>query len=192
MSQRTAQQYFERAYRDDAQVFGSPDGWYETRKRQVLLASLLSPRYDQVFEPGGGNAALTIPLAERSEQVLMMDWSVNALKHAEQVTDAYTNVKCRHGALPEDWPQQRRFDLIVFSELLYYLSEAEIVEIARLTTQSLCASGEVALLHWRHASADYPLTAAQAHTIFISACSSLDRAVVHEDQDFLLHILAAP
>ena len=190
MTPRTHQQYFERAYSSDAQVFGRVDGWYETRKRQILLSSLLQPRYTSVFEPGGGIAALTIPLAARSDKLLMMDWSVSALKYAQEAMVGYANVEFYNGALPESWPEQRRFDLIVFSEILYYLSEAEVHTVARRTLQSLATGGEIALLHWRHASADYPLTAHKAHAIFLTTCDTLQTRVTHRDQDFLLHILA--
>lgn len=190
MSTRTLQQYFERAYTADAQVFGHVDGWYETRKRQILLSSLLRPRYLRAFEPGGGVAALTIPLAARCDQVLMMDWSVTVLKYAREAMRDFANVEFCAGSIPEGWPEHRRFDLIVFSEILYYLTEDEVAEVVHRTCRSLCAHGEVALLHWRHASADYPLTAARAHDIFISMCADLHVRVAHEDRDFLLHILA--
>jgi 16S rRNA G1207 methylase RsmC len=190
VSTRTRQPYFEHAYAGDAQGFGRVDGWHETRKRQILLSSLMQPRYTSVFEPGGGIAALTIPLAARSDHLLMMDSSVSALKYAREAMAGYNNVEFYNGALPESWPQQRRFDLIVFSEFLYYLSEAAVLAVARQTLQSLTAGGEIALIHWRHASADYPLTAQRAHATFIEACDRLQLRVVHEDRDFILHILA--
>ena len=50
--------------------------------------------------------------------------------------------------VPHEWPDDV-FDLIVLSEILYFLSPADIIALADRTLATLEADGLVLLVNWR-------------------------------------------
>jgi hypothetical protein len=72
--------------------------------------------------------------------------------------------------IPAEWPTGR-FDLIVFSEVLYYLIPEDIREAADRALLSLAPGGRIVLVHWT-GSTDYPCTGDQAATLFIESCAA--------------------
>lgn len=199
---RTEKAYFESAYARSPEVFGAERDWYEQRKRNVLLASLPRARYGVAFEPGCGVAQLSLELLHRCDCLVMMDWSSTALQHARArinrtrinscVIDAGAQQRAEllEGAIPDQWPEYRRFDLIVISEVLYYLPADQIEQCAQRAYDSLRPYGDLVLLHWLHASPDYPMTGRTAHQIFLSAWP-IEPAVqlIHEEQNFMLTVI---
>lgn len=188
---RTAREYFETAYAQKDEPFGAAQSWYEQRKRSVLLASLRSAQYRYAFEPAGGTGVLTRELAKRCDRLLMMDWSSTAVMRARGLLRDHPNAAAAVGNLPEHWPVGQRFDLIVISELLYYLDDVAITTIARRSRESLIDHGELALLHWRHPSLDYPSNGERAHRLFLSAWPRPQIRVRHEEPDFMLLVIEA-
>lgn len=182
--------YFERLYAGDDDPWGFGDRWYEQRKRAVTLAALTCPRYGSAFEVGCSIGLLTQALAGRCDQVLAVDVSTRALELATgRVADA-GNVVLERRAVPDDWPSGRRFDLVVLSEVGYYLDAAELVRLADLAVRSLTPDGELLLCHWRHEVADYPLLGDEVHEQLRSR-TDLEVAVSHVEPDFRLDVLVA-
>ena len=76
------------------------------------------------------------------------------------------HVAIRRMQVPQEWPPGR-FDLILFSEVLYYLSPADVARAARCTRGSLRQGGTVLLVHYILPT-DYPCTGDVASGIFIA------------------------
>ncbi len=178
------QGYFEGLYQQDRDPWGFRTRWYETRKRQLTLAALPDTHYDRVFEPGCSIGVLTHELAARSGTVLAMDISARALEQAR--LDQPDNVELRRGSVPADWPPGR-FDLIVLSEMGYYLDEPDCRRLAQLAT---IRSRDLIAVHWRHRVGDYPLTGDQFHRILdqTAARGGLGRICSHVEADFRLAV----
>jgi hypothetical protein len=70
-------------------------------------------------------------------------------------------------AVPGDWPAGR-FDLIVLSELLYFLAADDLHAIAARVRASLTGNGIVLLVNWLGATGD-PGTGDTAAETFIAA-----------------------
>ncbi len=176
--------YFEDLYRHDRDPWGFRTRWYETRKRQLTLAALPDPYFDTVFEPGCSIGLLTTLLAARSGRVLAMDISSAALEQARIGQPG--NVEFRQGAVPSDWPEGD-FDLVVLSELGYYLDREDCRELAHLTATS---ARNVVAVHWRHPVDDYPLPGDQVHHLIDQAAAKggLDRLCCHVEADFRLGV----
>ena len=87
--------------------------------------------------------------------VLAMDISARALEQAR--IDQPDNVELRRGSIPADWPPGR-FDLIVLSEMGYYLDERDCRRLAQL---AMTGARDLIAVHWRHRVGDYPLTGDQ-------------------------------
>jgi hypothetical protein len=67
--------------------------------------------------------------------------------------------------LPEEWPDGA-FELILLSEVIYYLSRDDVGRLAARVTNSLAKGGSVILVHWT-GSTDYPLSGDEAAALFI-------------------------
>jgi chemotaxis methyl-accepting protein methylase len=70
--------------------------------------------------------------------------------------------------LPRDWPADRRFDLMLFSEVLYFLDAPDVRLVARRASETLAAHGSVLLVNWT-GDTDTPTTGDTAADAFIAA-----------------------
>jgi SAM-dependent methyltransferase len=95
-------------------------------------------------------------------------------------------VEVRTGAIPADWPTGT-FDLIVLSEVGYYLDAADLPVLAERIVGSLRPDGDLLAVHWRPKVADYPSTADQVHLALVRRVE-LARVVRHSEADFLLEV----
>lgn len=176
--------YFDHIYEGSADPWSFRTRWYERRKRDATLAALPSDRYRVAFEPGCSIGVLTSALAARCDRLLAMDVSARALDEAAGAVGP--NVELVRGAVPGDWPAGR-FDLVVLSEVGYYLDTGDCRELARCSAG--CA-GDVVAVHWRHPVADYPLTGDQVHRQLdgVLTGAGMARLVSHVEQDFRLEV----
>ena len=92
---------------------------------------------------------------------------------------------------PQQWPEGV-FDLILLSEVVYYLNREDVRRLAARVTPSLAPDGSVILVHWI-GSTDYPLSGDEAVALFIERMGS---ACVVERADryaeFRLDVLSRP
>lgn len=187
-----AAEHFETLYTQDADPWKVRRRWYEQRKRALLLACLPEQRYRLAFEPACGNGELTAALAQRAEHVLASDMSKEAVRLARQriqyedAGDA-SRVTLRCQRLPRQWPQAARFDLIVVSEMLYYLDMPDLLQLRDRCIASLTPGGTLLLCHWRPAFADRLLGTDDVHAMFDQA-PALHKIVRHAEDDFLLEV----
>lgn len=123
--------------------------WYEARKRALTLACLPRARYASGYEPGCANGELSAALAQRCDRLLISDGAAAAVELARHRVAGLTNVDVVHAWVPDEWPATR-FDLIVVSELAYYLDAAALEALAARAVGSLTDGGDIVACHWRH------------------------------------------
>lgn len=179
--------YFDRMYAGDADPWRMAERFYEQRKHDLLAAALPRPRFRRAFEPGCGNGELTRRLAARCDEVLAWDRAGAAVAAAAARVPA--NVTLGRGAVPDDWPPGR-FDLVVLSELGYYLPDLD--RLAARVRDALTADGVVVACHWRRPAPDHPRSGDDVHDRLARAVpASWARLVHHEEPDFLLDVWSA-
>ncbi|HST47397.1 PIG-L family deacetylase [Jatrophihabitans sp.] len=178
--------YFPSIYRSTADPWSFESGWYERRKRSVLLAALPRQRFRRTFEPGCARGDLSVLLAERTDVLVAAEWAEAPLAAARHRLAGHAGVELRRLRVPEDWPVGR-FDLVVLSEIAYYLPDLEL--LAQRVLAGLDTDGVVALMHWRRCAPDHPHTAETVH-LALRAALGLPALVRHEEDDFLLDVLA--
>ena len=157
--------YFEDLYRHNSDPWGYDAHWYEARKRQICLALLTKPRYPKVLEVGCSNGHLSFHLAQRAEQLVCIDVSESAVRLASERLKELEHVVVENSKIPEDYSIQK-FDLILISEMAYYLSKDELHEFIEKLKHSLNDDGEILCCHWRHEIQDFELNAEQVHQAF--------------------------
>lgn len=178
--------YFEQLFSANPDPWAFRSRWYEKRKRALTLASLPRQRYGRVFEPACANGELSLGLAERGDRLLCMDLSHTAVALAAERLAGYPEVQVVQGRLPEEWPEGQ-FDLIVLSELGYYLDSKDWRQVIDQARASLSPQGAVLACHWLQPIAGCPQTGAQVHAM-LDAHLYLPRAVRHEEPDFILEL----
>lgn len=119
---------------------------YEQGKFRQTVASLPRAMYRCGLEVGCGAGALTAHLAPRCDHVIAMDCTAAALAVARSHVQA-ANVTFVQGAAPADWPAQSP-DLVILSEVLYFLTKAESAELAARITTGCAADCDVVLVNW--------------------------------------------
>lgn len=175
-------EYFDQMYAANPDPWGFTTRWYEQRKYVMTLAALPAPSYTRVLEVGCSIGVLTAQLARRSTSLTAMDPSAAALATARsRVSD---EVRFVHGAVPQDWPKGP-WDLVVLSEVGYYLDAKDLEQLLDLVDRDLAPDGTVVACHWRHPVPDYPQTGDAVH----AALSRWPRLSRVEEADFLLDVL---
>jgi SAM-dependent methyltransferase len=178
--------HFEELFRLDADPWRTRTRWYEQRKRALTLASLPQERYERACEPGCGAGETTAALAQRCARVVASDASAAAVRQARTRLASVDNVRVHHSRMPRDWPTGR-FDLVVISELGYYLSDDELRQVAQACRASLAGGGTLVACHWRHWEPDMLHRAQDVHAE-LHRGSELLAASHYEDDDFLLDV----
>ena len=160
------------------------DSWYERRKRAVLLAALPDASYPTALEIGCSVGALTQDLAGRCGQVTAVDLSAAAVARARHRLVGFDWVTVERRTVPDELPDGP-FDLVVLSEVGYFLSPRELTAtIAAL--EPTRRSGAVVACHWLHPVRGWPLDGAAVHRRLREAWG---RPVVrHLERDFLLEV----
>ena len=156
--------YFEALYAAD------PDPWrfatsdYERNKYAATLAALPTARFAAGLEVGCSIGVLTRQLAPRCGSLLSLDVAEGALAQARA---RCPGVRFERRVVPDEWPPGR-FELIVFSEVLYYLDAAALQATAARAMSAIEPGGTMLLVHYLGGT-DYPLTGDQAADGFIAA-----------------------
>ena len=183
--------YFETLYATSADPWRVASSDYEARKYAASLAALPSPRYAAALDVGCTIGVFTRQLAERCDRVVGVDVSAAAVEAAAARCRDLPHVAVAVMQVPQHWPAGR-FDLIVLSEILYYLPDADLAGLAERVAASLAPGGTLLLVHWTGAKAG---TSAgdTAVAVFRAALGDVVREVHHErTADYRLDVLARP
>ncbi|SEP97896.1 class I SAM-dependent methyltransferase [Microlunatus flavus] len=180
----------------DALYRADPDPWevgtsaYERRKRAVVLACLRRDRYTLAWDPACGTGHLTADLASRCDQVHAADASAEAVRlTAERCADLPVTV--RHRALPAAPDPGSRPDLVVVSEVFYYLSDAQRAATVALVDERAARACEVVAVHWDGAPDDAWLSGPAGQLELVSRLAERGwvHRIHHDDDGFLLDTL---
>lgn len=178
--------YFEDMYAAAPDPWHLASRWYERRKHALTVAVLTRDRYSSAFEPGCSVGALTALLAPRCDRLLATDRVPAALEVARRRLGDVPGLRLEAMAVPDQFPPGG-FDLVVLSEIGYYLDEPGLDRLLTAATASLVRGGELVAVHWRHPVADHALTGDRVHQRLDSAVG-LGRVSRLEEDDFLLEV----
>ena len=149
-------------------------------------------RYRHAFEPGCSIGVLTERLAQRCDHVTAPDVAVAALDaaHRRLVRAGQRNaVTLLRASLDQPWPANR-YDLVVLSEVCYYLDPGVLRAVMDREVPQLAAGATVLAAHWRHPVADYLTTGDQANDV-IAATAGLHHLGGYRDADVGIDVFAA-
>jgi trans-aconitate methyltransferase len=189
LTQRTAtsDDYFEEFWSlgDDPWDHGSR--WYETRKYDLTAAALPRMRYRRSFEPGCGSGFLTQRLGVRSEEHVAMERHPRGVAATARRCASLPTVAVVEGTIPSDWPPGR-FDLVVLSEVLYYLDASDLDVALERVEGSLVSGGDLLIVHYRPPVAEHAWTGDEVHARVRSQLG-WDVVLQIDDPQFRLEVL---
>lgn len=180
--------YFRDQYAASPDPYGLADRWYEARKYSLSLALLPRERYGTAFEPGCSIGVLTARLAARCGSLLACDAVAHPVALARARTAGLPGVRVEQRLLPGDWPAGE-FDLIVFSEFLYYFDDGDLNKVLRLGLGALRPDGHLLAVHWRHPAPGHPRTGDETHQV-LAGHAGLARLGAYRDPDFNAEVYA--
>jgi SAM-dependent methyltransferase len=178
--------YFEAMYQTAEDPWGFESRWYERRKYAISTAMLPARRYQDGFEAGCSIGVLTRKLAERCDRLLSCDLARPAVLAARRRVADLPQVRVEQRAIPAQWPEGS-FDLIVFSEILYYFGDRHLARVLDLAEASLRPGGTLLAVHWRHPVAEYPQSGDAVHQA-LAQRPGLARLAIHTEPDFLAEV----
>lgn len=139
--------YFDAVYASDPDPWKFASSAYERNKYAVTLAALPRPRYARALEIGCSIGVLTSKLASRCDELLSVDVAEAPLIEARRRCAKLLNVRFEQMFVPGQWPDGG-FDLILLSEVVYYLQAEDVRRLAARVGDSLNPGGSVVLVHW--------------------------------------------
>ena len=178
--------YFDQMYAVSDDPWGLASRWYERRKYAITLAMLPAEHYQDAFEPGCSIGVMTQQLGPRCARLLSCDLSEAAVRAAARRTAGQAGVRVEQRVLPRDWPPGR-FDLIIFSEFLYYFGGDDLDRILARSVAALRPGGSLLAVHWRHRVAEYPRSGDSVHQA-LAGQPGLSRLAGHREADFLADV----
>ncbi len=189
MSTRLPDAYFDRMYVGTDDPWQLSTRWYEQRKYAITLALLPDRRYRHAFEPGCSIGTLTTQLARRCDHVTAVDVADAAVRSADarlREAGCRDRVTLIRSSMDAGWPPGP-FDLLVLSEVAYYLDADALAAVLRRECPRLHQGATVVAAHWRHAVNDYRLSGDAANAV-IARTPGLTSLGCYQDRDVIVEV----
>jgi cyclopropane fatty-acyl-phospholipid synthase-like methyltransferase len=178
---------FEARYRADPDPWSYTSSDYERAKYDATLAACGPGPFQCALELGSSIGVLSVRLAPRCRSLVTIDAAPTAVAQARRRLAGISGVSAIVGSIPEAIPRMR-YDLVVASEILYYLEEARLAQtLDRLRELSPPGARWVAV-HWRPDGPERPRGAREAHEVLHAQEWLAPVADAHTD-DYLLDVL---
>jgi len=95
------------------------------------------------------------------------------VKNAKKRLGDYSHVEVREMTIPDDFPDEK-FDLILLSEVGYFLSKNDLILARDKMIDALLPNGHLLLVHWTPFVEEFPLSGDEVHDTFLEAAGDDD------------------
>jgi trans-aconitate methyltransferase len=153
---------FEARYRAEPDPWGYTTSAYERDKYAATLAACGPGPFRCALELGASIGVFSALLAPRCDVLTTIDAAPTAVAAARRRLADAPQVDAILGGIPEAIPRQL-YDLVIASEILYYLNPAQLLLTLSVVAELLEPRGRLVAVHWCPAGPDRPLSAAKVH-----------------------------
>lgn len=189
MTQSRPASHFQRLYASNPDPWAFNTSPYEQAKYRQTIDALAHRHFLSGLEVGCSIGILTRMLAPQCAKLLGIDIVDEPLTDARARCADQPQVDFKRLQVPKEWPSGR-FDLIVFSEVLYFLTAADIDLCADHALDSLLPDGVVVMVNWLGRTDD-PSSGDAAPDRFIAATKDRLKLIRQERHEhYRLDILA--
>lgn len=171
---------FEARYRAAADPWQAGTSAYEQHKRERTLAACGDGPFASACDLGSGTGHLSQELAARSEALLALDGAPSAVAATAARLADHPGAEARKADLPGELPVGP-FDLVVASEVLYYLSAAELTDVLGWLESALAPEGRLVAVHWTGEAPDLGQDAHAVHAALLAHPALQALAPTHDD-----------
>ncbi len=176
--------YFERLYERSDDPWGFETSAYERAKYRRTLEALDNRRFHRALEVGCSIGVFTALLAPRCDELVAIDVSERAIARARARLAGVPGVRLVRAGIPAELPPGP-FDLIVCSEVLYYLTADVLRNAAAALEEALAPGGTLLAVHWTEPTRHYPLQGDEVHDL-LTGQLNLDLTYSLREQHFRL------
>lgn len=153
---------FERRYRRDGDPWGYRSSVYELAKYDATLSACGPGPFTSALELGGSIGVFSSRLAPRCEALTTIDYSPTAVAAAHVQLADFPHARAIVGEIP-DAIEPGHHDLVVASEILYYLDDEALSATLERLRGVLIPGGRMVAVHWRPPGPERPQTATAVH-----------------------------
>jgi len=184
--------YFDKLYADQADPWNFATSGYERRKYLHTLEALKwdRNRFRSALEVGCSIGILTRQLAAICHVLFAIDVAQTAVAKAKINCKDLRQVTIQRMRIPSEWPN-RTFDLILFSEVLYFLGPDDIGLTADRSMDSIIPGGLILLVNWT-GETNYPCSGDEAVERYLTAFRDRAKAILYRRElSYRLDLLRA-
>jgi SAM-dependent methyltransferase len=161
---RVPRERFDDLYRASADPWDYTTSAYEREKYADTIAALPPRPLDCVLEVGCSIGVFTAMLAPRCRRLVAIDFSARALTLARERVAGLRRVELVQASFPEQVPAGE-WDLILCSEVLYYLDAHAFARAVDWLSDQLHAGASVLVVSWRGVGREEPMRGDEAHDL---------------------------
>ena len=171
--------FFEAKYQREADPWSFSSKPSELYRYECIIGALAHRRYASAFEPGCSVGVLTEQLALLCDHVHALDFSATAVARARERCASLPHVQVECASIPDVLPSAAT-DLLVLSEIGYYLPLAEWTALAQSIIEPLRPGTTVLAAHWLGYSEDHTIRGDEVHAALLALPSlALDYSERH-------------
>ncbi|HEX3803710.1 MAG TPA: SAM-dependent methyltransferase [Solirubrobacteraceae bacterium] len=189
MSHMTAHD-FEARYRANADPWSYQSSDYERDKYAATLDACGEGPFASALELGASIGVFSELLAHRCRVLTTVDVAPTAVATARRRLAGCSTVRVILGSIPDAIPPDT-YDLVVASEILYYLPPLDLRRTLDVVRSSLADGGKLVAVHWRPPGPERPFSAAEIHAR-LRTQAWLKPVRAEETADYLLDVLERP
>jgi SAM-dependent methyltransferase len=161
---RASAESFERLYAASSDPWRYDSSEYERGKYAATLVALDGRVFERALEVGCSIGAFTELLADRCAALTALDFSARALGLARGRLRGRANVEIVEASFPEQTPAGS-WDLVVCSEVLYYLDRAALECAVGWLAEQLSGGATVLAVDWRGPTSTEPHDGDEVHEL---------------------------
>lgn len=167
--------YFKGMYATETDPWKFASSPYERAKYAATLKALPRPHYASALDVGCSIGVFTHELCPRCDALIGLDVVPSVLNEARARCADCPNARFSLAAVPGTWPEGR-FDLIVISEVAYYLDRPDLARLVARVEGAVLPEADIVLVHWLGVT-HYPLLGDDAAEGFIAGARGFARVL---------------
>ncbi|HEV7773755.1 MAG TPA: SAM-dependent methyltransferase [Conexibacter sp.] len=178
---------FEARYRADRDPWRYETSAYERSKYAATLEACGSGPFGHALELGGSIGVFSALLAPRCTRLETLDGAPTAVTAARERLVPFPGAHAALGTIPADVPDGP-FDLVVASEVVYYLEPPRFEETLARLADVLALGGRLVAVHWRRPDPERRQSADLVHRT-LRSCAWLRPLRICRRGAYLLDVL---